>query len=93
MQINISKNEFQEIVVRKALYWMTEKTTWTLKETQDNFIIDFAPIEKLTDLQIEQQFSILLNDFYLRNLLNKNNKHLREKIIEQALIKVYQHNV
>ena len=93
MKLNILKKSFSENTVRKALYWLSEDATWTMKDEKEVFIIDFTPKENKVELQIEEKFNELLNDFYLRDIHNSSTKNLRKDIIEQALKKVYLHNV
>ena len=93
MIITVLKNEFSNTVVRKALYWLSEKATWNIKDVDEKYIINIEPIEVSNSSSIEDEFHRLLNDFYLREQIDKSNKGLRKEIIKQALTKVYLHNV
>ncbi len=93
MEISVLKSEFSNTVVRKALYWISENATWNIKDTDEKYIIDIKPIKKSDEYMIEDDFHRLLNDFYLREQIDKSNKDLRKEIIKQALTKVYLHNV
>jgi len=86
------KKDFSETVIRKALYWLSEDATWKVQDNNENFIINFTPIKAESENFIEEKFHRLLNDFYLREKIDTLSKNLREKIIEQALTKVYLHN-
>jgi len=93
MEISVLKSEFSNIVVRKALYWISESATWSIKDVDEKYIIDIKSIEVSNSSSIEDEFHRLLNDFYLREQIDKSNKGLRKEIIKQALTKVYLHNV
>ena len=93
MEISVLKSEFSNTVVRKALYWISESATWSIKDVDEKYIIDIKPIEVSNSSFIEDEFHRLLNDFYLRERIDKSNKGLRKEIIKQALTKVYLHNV
>lgn len=82
--IRLSKSSYSEQSVRKALYWLSEHYRWKLDEDGDSWNIDFIVEEKEFDV-CKSEFDRLLNDFVLREKLDKNTKHLRQKIIASSL--------
>lgn len=85
--IEFQKSKYPEIVVRKALYWLSEYASWKLDESNESWMVTLPEND-----DTEFHFHRLLNDFLLRDKIDVNTKRLRQTIIEQALIKVYQHN-
>jgi len=92
MEIRVSKDDYSENIVRKALYWLTEDAEWVYGNNEKEFIITLATQDEKEMPYIKAKLHRLLNDFYLRQKIDDATKQLRNKIIEQALTKVYLHN-
>lgn len=84
MKLNyIRKNTCDELIIRKALYWLSKECEWVLDETDMNWIVKYDSEENLEPL-----INRLINDQILRNNIDRNTKHLREKIIHKVLLDI-----
>jgi His-Xaa-Ser system protein HxsD len=84
--IKLKKDKFSENVVRKSLYWLSEKCKWRLNESHDSWEVIF---ENSPDGE-EHSFELhrLLNDFLLREKLDIETGDLRKKIVSSSLRKI-----
>jgi len=83
----LSKTSYSETIVRKALYWLSEYCIWQLEETNEAWKVTLLAEGKELDCY-QADYHRLLNDFKLRETLDRNTKHLRSKIIYAALKKI-----
>ena len=90
MEYKIDKKDFSKQVVQKSLYWLSEYALWTLEENNTQYIVTITTYDTHSDTLVKAIFERHLNDFYLREKIDLSNKNLRESIINQALIAIYQ---
>ena len=90
MEYKIDKKDFSKQVVQKSLYWLSEYALWTLEENNTQYIVTITTYDTHSDTRVKAIFERHLNDFYLREKIDLSNKNLRESIINQALIAIYQ---
>jgi His-Xaa-Ser system protein HxsD len=76
----IDKDACQEIVLRKALYWLSKECDWVLDKTDTSWVVKYESEDNLEPL-----INRLINDQILRNDIDRNTGHLREKIIHKVL--------
>ena len=76
--INIDTCE--EIIIRKALYGLSRDCEWVLDKTDTSWVVKYDSEDNLEPL-----ISRLINDQILRDNIDKNTGHLREKIILKVL--------
>jgi His-Xaa-Ser system protein HxsD len=74
---------YSELVLRKALYWLTEHCSWSLDADEVSWYVSFGDSELAN--QCEQRLDRLLNDFLLRERLDAATKCKRERIVASAL--------
>ena len=79
-EVLIDKNTCEELIIRKALYWLSKECEWVLQETGTGWLVKYDSNDNLEPL-----ISRLINDQILRNNIDKNTGHLREKIIHKVL--------
>lgn len=82
--IKYPKDTYSEQSIRKALYWLSKVCQWKLDSSGDSWLIELS----VTDTNFNEckaELDRLINDFILREELDKKTKHLREKIISAAL--------
>lgn len=85
--ITFLKNKYSEAVVRKALYWCSEYGAWHLEEGEDCWIINYNE----SDVQFIDHLNRHLNDFLLREELERKTGGIRQQIIDSALKAVLNH--
>ena len=78
---NINKTGCSEWVLRNSLYWMSAWSHWQLDEDADRWIVSFG---KNSD-EVEFEFERLLNDYKLRERLQRQTEQVRTSIIENVL--------
>lgn len=83
----LSKDNYTENVIRKSLYWMSEYTEWSMNENEKYWIIQFFNHDTSSN-RVESIFDRILNDFTLREILDKSTKNMRLKIVSAALNKL-----
>ena len=76
----VDKNTCEELIIRKALYWLSKECEWVLEETDASWVVKYDSKDNLKPL-----ISRLINDQILRNDIDRNTGHLREKIIHKVL--------
>lgn len=83
-RVNLPKSLYSEQVVRKSLYWVSEVTRWELSDDDASWIVT------LHDASPEATASLyrLLNDFRLREDLDRATKGLRARVIAAALTRL-----
>ena len=79
-EAKIDKDACQEMVIRKALYWLSKECDWVLEKTDTSWVVKYESEDNLEPL-----INRLINDQILRNRIDKNTGHLREKIIHKVL--------
>ena len=85
-QISLPIDKYSEQVIRKSLYWLSEKCKWQLIEKSDSWNITIFGEDSLEEYANE--FNRLLNDFKLREKLDSETKNLRLKVVSAALKKM-----
>lgn len=75
------KQEYSEWVVRNSLYWMSSVTTWRLNSREDAWEVFF---DTCSD-EVVSEFNRLLNDYCLREMLDKRTIVQRSDIAESVL--------
>ena len=76
----VAKSTCEELIIRKALYWLSKECDWVLEETDVSWVVKYDSKDNLKPL-----ISRLINDQILRNDIDRNTGHLREKIIHKVL--------
>ena len=72
---------YSELTIRKSLYWCSPEGHWTLKTHETEWLIE---VQNPSDL-FEPTLHRHLNDFHLREQLDKKTLVKRQEIIEAAL--------
>ena len=85
--LELNKTSYSEDVIRKSLYWCSEFCQWKLSETDNKWVVTFETDDQSIEDEITG-FYKLLNDFVLREQIDRNTKHLRHKIIQNALTRL-----
>lgn len=86
-QLDLLKATYSEQVIRKALYWCSEYGLWSLSENDTHWQIRYEP----NAVNFYEQLHRHLNDFKLRELLDKRTGQLRYKIVDSALAAILKH--
>ena len=79
--IKLQQDLYSEPVVRKALYWCSEESGWTLQQQEADWLIC---VQNPTEF-FEELLHKHLNDFLLREKLDVQTRSLREDIIKASL--------
>jgi len=77
---------YSEEVIRKSLYWLPEGCHWEFSDTSDEWCVTMCSGDR-----VESYVSDLnrrINDFKLREILDKKTKNLRVRLIQSALSRV-----
>lgn len=74
-----AKAQVSEPVLRKALYWLSEQTDWQLDDAGEEFQVTLSSPEAAAELHR------LVNDFVLRETLDRKTGQARERVIAAAL--------
>ena len=82
--IKYPKETCSEQSIRKALYWLSKVCEWKLDSSDNSWQIELLVSESYFD-ECKAELDRLLNDFILREELDRKTKYLREKIIFGAL--------
>lgn len=77
----INKSIFSEWVIRSSLYWMSAYTRWKLDEDELNWVITFDVFTEESQFEFER----LLNDYKLRESLQRQSGQVRASIIDNVL--------
>jgi len=84
MQLSIKKDQYSELVIRKALYWIKAQYQWSIEEYSDHWLIIFICDEE-NFIHCKSELNKLLNDYSLREKLDSNTDELKIAIIRKAL--------
>lgn len=86
MLIRLNSNDYSELVIRKALYWCSPYGKWRLNRDGEYWLISISDLdgEGAFDAELYRH----LNDYTLRERLDKNTGFLRDKIIVSALTRI-----
>lgn len=76
----IDKSTCEEMIIRKALYWLSKDCDWVLEKTDTSWVVKYD-----SEVNLEPLISRLINDQILRDNIDRNTGHLREKIIHKVL--------
>ena len=79
--VYVASDDYSELIVRKSLYWCSPLGNWILRKEQECWEILYS--DDASDF--EASLYRHLNDFKLREMLDKNTAHLRQQIIVAAL--------
>lgn len=82
--ISLSKEDYYESAIRKALYWLSEDSEWILTVTDKEWKIEIT-CEASEEINIESKFYRLLNDYLLREKLDMGTLSLKRAIITKSL--------
>ncbi|OJT41597.1 His-Xaa-Ser system protein HxsD [Serratia plymuthica] len=77
----INKSISSEWVIRSSLYWMSAYTRWKLDEDELNWVITFDVFNEENQFEFER----LLNDYKLRESLQRQTGQVRASIIDNVL--------
>ncbi|MBL3525538.1 His-Xaa-Ser system protein HxsD [Serratia plymuthica] len=77
----INKSIFSEWVIRSSLYWMSAYTRWKLDEDELNWVITFDVFNEENQFEFER----LLNDYKLRESIQRQTGQVRASIIDNVL--------
>lgn len=83
-EVTLAKNLYSEEVIRKALYWLSPTTRWTLDCNRQSWIVRIEDGDEATEPELHR----LLNDFVLREKISGSTDHLRLAAIKAALRKL-----
>lgn len=83
MDIRLSKSLISEIYLRKALYWLSKDCLWEFEQSEDEWIIRI--VGSTSPEKHQAVFNRYLNDFILRERLDRKTGELRDQIIQKAL--------
>lgn len=75
------KELYSEWVIRNSLYWMTPLTQWKLSEDISSWTISFENDSPESFYEFER----LLNDYTLREKLQRKTGALRDSIVRKVL--------
>ena len=73
------KSQFDELVVRRALYWLSAHCEWTLDEDERSWIVHYED-----GLELRPILHRLVNDQILRQKLDNATQNLRERLISKV---------
>ncbi|MBG0753847.1 His-Xaa-Ser system protein HxsD [Vibrio cidicii] len=76
LELKFKKRSYSENVVRQALYWMSHISSWQLTDNEVEWIIEFNK----NSADVVHEFNRLLNDYLLREKLDKQTRGIRESI-------------
>ncbi|WP_427192144.1 His-Xaa-Ser system protein HxsD [Serratia marcescens] len=80
-QKKILKERCSEWVIRSYLYWITAYTRWKLDEDELNWVITFDVFTEESQFEFER----LLNDYKIRESLQRQTGQVRASIIDNVL--------
>jgi His-Xaa-Ser system protein HxsD len=75
---------YSEQVVRKSLYWLSELSGWELSDDAASWIVNLHSDSAEATTTLHR----LLNDFLLRESIDRTTKGLRARVISAALKKL-----
>lgn len=80
-KIFLSKETFDEVVVRKSLYWCSRHFNWILSEDAKNWVVKIISGGEAD----EAIFHRYLNDQVLREKIDRDTAGMRRKIVKKVL--------
>lgn len=83
MILYYKQSQLSELSLRKALYWMSAITPWTLEREGEQWKIYFECSGE--EIIIKQKFESLVNDYLLREALDSKTGDLKLAIIKKSL--------
>lgn len=72
---------YSELTIRKSLYWCSPEGNWTLRASENEWLIEVQTSSNLFESTLHRH----LNDFHLRERLDNKTLIKRQQIIEAAL--------
>jgi len=81
--LHYSKSSISELALRKALYWITDSSAWSLNDLGDLWEVLFEVDD--ADKKIKYKFERLLNDYVLREILDRHTNDLKQAIVRKSL--------
>lgn len=81
--LSYRQTQISELTLRKALYWMSNITPWTLELEGEQWKVCFECDEN--EIAIKQKFEVLINDYLLRDVLDSKTSDLKQAIIKKSL--------
>ena len=76
-----SKKNYSEWVIRNSLYWFSNRSKWSLEESEETWSISIQEDEE----NAIQELDRLINDYLLREKIMKKTEGVREKIALKVL--------
>ena len=76
-----SKKNYSEWVIRNSLYWLSNNSKWSLKESEEFWSVSIQEDEESTLQELDR----LINDYLLREKIMKKTEGVREKIALKVL--------
>lgn len=77
----LSKSSYSEMVIRKALFWLSGECEWTLDETAEVWVVTLHTPQAEASTLLDR----LLNDQLLRETIDGETRNIRRRIIRKAL--------
>ncbi len=77
----LPKETFEEVTVRKALYWISAYCKWELEQTSSEWKVSLYEC----DQEVSHTFDRLLNDYHLRYKASSETESLRRAIAKAVL--------
>ncbi|HCV01583.1 MAG TPA: His-Xaa-Ser system protein HxsD [Pseudoalteromonas sp.] len=84
MKLLFKKQQYSEVVLRKALYWLQHQYQWALEDNENEWLIKVS-CDGNDFIHFQSELNKLLNDYSLRDKLNSNTEDLKLAIIRKAL--------
>ena len=84
MKLLLQKQQYSELVLRKALYWLQPQYQWILEDNETEWVI-IANCHEEEFLNFQSELNRLLNDYVLREKVDSNTEELKLAIIRKAL--------
>ena len=76
---------YSELVIRKALYWLSLEVTWQIEDQPGGWVVTFDCDDDRSTF-LHSKFMRLLNDYLLREQLDSNTDKLKAAIIQKSLM-------
>lgn len=87
-QFHYKKKNYSEEVIRRALYWLSRDCEWLLDDADEDWKIEIITDENDDEKQIKAELDRLINDYVLREKIDKKTKSMRFKIVHAALSRI-----
>lgn len=82
-EILFNKTTHSEMVIRKALYWLSSYTKWELSETGSCWVVLIPTTDNA--VKSRQELHRLINDQILREKITLQTQNIRKSIITKVL--------